>query len=174
MRVEKLIQELVLIVENAKPVPLSSSCMVNREQVLEVLAEINQLLPKELNQAITLLEEREAVVEDAKAKAERVIEIARAEASELVSAERVYREALQEADSLREVTNTDLARMRRELDDYVDAKLGAFEAVLERTLQQVQAGRERVNVRLISELSTVDDAEHPASFFGDWENPSSS
>lgn len=174
MRVEKLIQELATIVENAKPVPLSSSCMVNREQVLEILSEITQLLPKELNQAVTLLEEREAVVEDAKAKAERVIEIARAEASELVSAERVYREALQESESLREVTDKDLARMRRELDDYVDAKLGAFEAVLERTLQQVQAGRERVNVRLISELSNVEEAEHPASFFGDWDNPTSS
>lgn len=174
MRVEKLVQELYTIVDNAKPVPLSSSCMVNREQVLEIIAEISQLLPKELSQAVTLLEEREAVVDDAKSKADRVIQIARAEASELVSAERVYREALQEAESLRDVTDKDLARMRRELDDYVDAKLGAFEAVLERTLQQVQAGRERVNVRLISELSNIDEVEHPATFFGDWENPTSS
>lgn len=171
MKVERLVSDLYGMVEAAKMVPLSSSCMVNREQLLGIVSEISELLPKEFNQAATLLEEREAVVEDARAKSDRIIELARAEAKELVSQERVYREALAESEQLRDATNLDLARMRRELDDYVDAKLGAFEAALARTLQQVQAGRERVNVRLVNELSHIDETEHPGNFFGDWENP---
>ncbi|MEY3407548.1 MAG: hypothetical protein RL038_609 [Actinomycetota bacterium] len=171
MKVERLVEELYNLVDTAKAVPLSSSCMVNREQFLGIISEINQLLPKELNQAATLLEEREAVVADAKSKADRIVQLAEAEAKQLVSQERVYKEALAEADTLRDATNEELARMRRELDDYVDAKLGAFEAALTRTLQQVQAGRDRVNVRLVGELSNIEDPEHPGSFFGDWENP---
>ncbi len=171
MKVERLVAELYNQVDSAKAVPLSSSCMVNREQMLGIITEIDQLLPKELSQASTLLEEREAVIADARQKAERIVQQAEAEAKLLVSQDRVYTEALAEAEALREATNEELARMRRELDDYVDAKLGAFEAALTRTLQQVQAGRDRVNVRLVSELSNVEDPEHPGSFFGDWENP---
>lgn len=171
MKVERLVAELYNQIDSAKAVPLSSSCMVNREQMLGIITEIDQLLPKELSQASTLLEEREAVIADARQKAERIVQQAEAEAKLLVSQDRVYTEALAEAEALREATNEELARMRRELDDYVDAKLGAFEAALTRTLQQVQAGRDRVNVRLVSELSSVEDPEHPGSFFGDWENP---
>lgn len=171
MKVERLVEELYNQIDSAKAVPLSSSCMVNREQMLGIITEISQLLPKELNQASTLLEEREAVIADARQKAERIVQQAEAEAKLLVSQDRIYKEALTEAEALREATNEELARMRRELDDYVDAKLGAFEAALTRTLQQVQAGRDRVNVRLVSELSNVEDPEHPGSFFGDWENP---
>lgn len=171
MKVPELVNELYELIENSKMMPLSSSCIVNKESVLQILQEIEQELPREFSQAATLLQEREALVEDARNQADRIVALGRAEAAQLVSKEQVYREALAEAEALREATNTELMRMRRELDDYVDAKLAAFEAALTKTLSAVQAGRERTAVRLVSELAHPDEAEHPGAFFGDWENP---
>ena len=38
--------------------------------------------------------------------------------------------------------------MRHEAEDYVDRKLAAFEVVLDRTMQQVHKGRERLQVHI--------------------------
>jgi cell division septum initiation protein DivIVA len=171
MKVQSLVEELTALVESAKAMPLSQSCIVNRNEVLDLLDEVHAALPNELSQATELLASRETVIEDAHAEAQRIVQIARAEAAVLVSQERVYKEALAESERLRQATDEEIARKRRELDDYIDAKLGAFEAALVKTLSAVQQGRERTAVRLQSELAEVDTNSDPGTFFGDWNDP---
>ena len=65
----------------------------------------------------------------------------------------------------------EILKKRRELDDYIDAKLAAFEAALVKTLNAVQAGRERTAVRLTSELLHESETQDPGNFFGDWQDP---
>ena len=65
----------------------------------------------------------------------------------------------------------EILKKRRELDDYIDAKLAAFEAALVKTLNAVQAGRERTAVRLQSELLHESETQDPGNFFGDWQDP---
>ena len=170
MQVRATLEELMQLFENAKSVPLSSSCMVNRDQVLDLLDQLAAGLPTELSQANTILAERETVLEDARTEAERIVERARAEASELVSREHVYREALAAADELRAATDIECSRQRRELDDYVDAKLAAFEAALVKTLDAVAQGREKTAVRLAQAMHAEDSIE-ASEFFRDWSNP---
>jgi len=171
MKVQALIEEVIELVDSAKAMPLSQSCIVNRNQVLNILDEVMSTLPTELGQATTLLSERASVVEDARAEAERIVEKARAEAAVLISQQRVYKEALSESDALRLANDQEILRKRRELDDYIDAKLAAFEAALVKTLNAVQQGRERTAVRLQSELTTEDGNHDPGNFFGDWADP---
>jgi hypothetical protein len=115
------------------------------------------------------LHERESVIQDAYQEADRIIEIAKAEARALVAQEAVYKEALIEADALRKALDEELSRKRLELDDYVDAKLAAFEANLVKTLNQIQTIRERTTVRLHPEL--LHDSQVPPEFFDQWDKP---
>jgi F0F1-type ATP synthase membrane subunit b/b' len=117
-----------------------------------------------------LLNDRESVIQDARNESGRIIELANAEAAVLVSQEQVYKSALAEVERLRTANDDEMARKRRELDDYIDAKLAAFEAALVKTLNAVQVGRERTAVRLASDLPP--DTNHdPGNFFGDWADP---
>ena len=144
MDVHDKLDELSALVEGARAMPMSASCVVNRGQVLDLLDEIRQLLPTALSKADDVLAGREEIIVDARRDADQILEQARADAAELVSEHEVYRTALAEADLIR-TEATDLARrMREETDDYVDAKLANFEIALHKTLAAVQKGREKI------------------------------
>ena len=159
MDVQERLDELTVLVEDAKSMPLSASCIINRTQVLDLIEEIRQLLPESVHRADELLADREAVVQDGRREADRILERARAEADRMVSEHEVYLAAVAEAEALREETLEDTARMRRETDDYIDGKLATFEITLHKTLQAVDRGRERLRSQMYEELATEESAD---------------
>jgi cell division septum initiation protein DivIVA len=141
------LDELSALVEGARAMPMSASCVVNRGQVLDLLDEARSLLPTTLAHADDLLATRDDILGDAQRDGETVLEQARADAAELVSEHEVYRTALGEADLIRSEAAEQSRRMRQETDDYVDAKLANFEVALHKTLGAVQKGREKIHGR---------------------------
>lgn len=161
MDVQERLDELAVLIEDAKAMPLSASCIVNRSQVLDLIEEIRQLLPESVQRADELLADREAVVQDGRREADRILERARAEADRLVAEHEVYLAAVTESQALGEMTAQETARMRKETDDYIDAKLATFEITLQKTLQTVDRGRERLRSQMYQELAPM--AEVPAN-----------
>ena len=155
MDVQERLDELAVLVEDAKSVPLSASCVLNRAQVLDLIEEIRQLLPESVMRADELLADREAVVQDGRREADRILERARGEADRMISEHEVYLAAVSEADALRQDSLQETARMRQETDDYIDAKLATFEITLHKTLQTVDRGRERLRSQMYEELAPV-------------------
>lgn len=153
MDVQERLDELAVLIEDAKAMPLSASCIVNRSQVLDLIDEIRQLLPESVQRADELLADREAVVQDGRREADRILERARHESDRLVSEHEVYLAAVAEAHALRDVTAHETARMRKETDDYIDAKLATFEITLQKTLQTVDRGRDRLRSQMYQELA---------------------
>jgi vacuolar-type H+-ATPase subunit H len=150
------LDELSALVENARAMPMSASCVVNRHQLLDLLDEARALLPSSLAHADDLLSAREDLITAARGDAAAIVEEARAQASELVSEHEIYRIALAESDAIRAEADEQGRRMRQETDDYVDAKLANFEVALHKTLSAVQKGREKIRGRY-----AYDDLEGP-------------
>ena len=171
MTVRDILQTMQEILEAAKTMPLSQSVLVNKAELLELIDMLAGSLPAEFDAARTIMAERDAVVADAEREAARVIEKALAESAVLVSEQEVYRRALEEADRERANAGDDIARMRRETDDYVDAKLAAFEAVLSKTLDVVAAGRNKLHVRIQGDNYVDESHPEPGTFFADWQEP---
>jgi cell division septum initiation protein DivIVA len=138
------LDELAAVIENARSMPMSASCVVNRGEVLGLLEELRELLPEEFRHAEMLLQDREAVVDEGSREATRLIAEARAEQARLVSESEVLLEAHRAAAEVREAAAEEARGMRGEVDDYVDAKLANFEITLERTAEAVKRGRERL------------------------------
>ncbi len=157
MDLQERLDELAVLIEDAKAMPLSASCIVNRSQVLDLIEEIRQMMPESVQRADELLADREAVVQDGRREADRILERARTESDRLVSEHEVYLAAVQEAQALVDITSQDTARMRKETDDYIDAKLATFEITLQKTLQTVDRGRERLRSQMYQELAPMAD-----------------
>lgn len=147
MDVHDKLDELCALVENARAMPMSASCVVNRGQVLDLLDEVRALLPSSLAQADDVLAEREGIVAAARVSAADILAQADEEARARVSEHEVYRAAVAEADAVRAEADLEAERMRRETDDYVDAKLANFEVALHKTLTAVQKGRDKIRGR---------------------------
>jgi cell division septum initiation protein DivIVA len=156
---EKL-DEFVAMIENARAMPMSASCILNRNEMLEAVEELRKALPEELRKARSLLRDRSTVVEEGQAEAGAIIAEAEAERARLVSRTEVVKEATREAERLVAAANAESDRMRREVDDYVDGKLANFEIVLNRTLNAVEHGRNKINGRHeLEALADVDENE---------------
>jgi hypothetical protein len=152
------LDELTALVEGARALPMSASCVVNRAEVLAALDDVRGLLPDELGEAQRVIAERKSVVDDGHTEAERIIEAAKAERARLVARTEVMREATRESERLRTAAQADVDRMQKEIDDYVDTKLANFEVVLQKTLAAVEKGRAKISGR-----HELDDLAHPPS-----------
>jgi cell division septum initiation protein DivIVA len=150
------LDELTALISNARAMPMSASCVVNRAEVLTALDEIRGLLPAQIADAQRVIDERSSVVAEGQAEAERIIEAAKAERARLISRTEVMRDASREAEQVLSAARSDAERMRVEIDDYVDGKLANFEVVLNKTLQAVEKGRAKISGR--HELDALADA----------------
>jgi cell division septum initiation protein DivIVA len=206
-RLYETVDELTTVIENARSVPMSSSCMVPRDHLLDLLDDLRESLPEDVQAAGAIVEQRTEILQQAQAEAERLTGRTRGESDQLLTSARhqrdellgtarrqrdellaeaqvqadellaeaeaeadrlvaegraqreeliaealreherliteteVYRGAVSRADELGAQTATDVARMRAEVDEYVDTRLADFGTTLERMLRSVEKAR---------------------------------
>ncbi len=145
---EAILIELRDLVEQAPTLPLSSSSRVNRDEALGLVDEAIESFPEELREARWLLKEREEFLAKARREADQIIDAARVRAERMVERTEVVREANRTAEAVVTAANDKARALQHEAEDYVDQRLAAFEVVLERTMQTVQKGRDRLQVHV--------------------------
>ncbi len=150
--VADLVAELRHIIETARPLPLSASSTINKEDVLALIDEIQAAMPDELRSARWLLKEREEFRAKMRREGDEIVALARNRAEQMVQRTQVVKAAEARARKVLETAESDARRLRLEAEDYCDQKLGSFENVLQRTLQQVGAGRAKLQGNLLDEL----------------------
>jgi hypothetical protein len=152
------LQQLEELVRDAKSMPLSSSVLVSRDEVLQMIQEMQESLPEEIKQARWIVKDREELLAKARGEGERIVEQAREDQRRMAMKEEVARRAEEEAERIEAEAGDKAEQMRHEAEDYVDAKLAQFEIALRRiledsqaatraaakTLDQVEVGRDRL------------------------------
>ncbi len=164
--VELLLRRVVDTIANARPMPLSASVMINRDEVLGLVDEALDRLPEELRSARYLLKERDEFLAKARREAEEVLDAARLQAERMVERTEVAREAKKVARQLVDTAEERARRLQHEAEDFCDQKLAQFEIVLDRTMRTVQAGRSRLQtVSLVPDDVTDAQSAVEAGFF---------
>jgi F0F1-type ATP synthase membrane subunit b/b' len=159
------LQQLEDLVREAKSMPLSSSALVNREEVLELILEMKENLPEEVKQARWVVKDREELLGKARAEGERLVQEAKDEQLRMARKEEIVSRARAEAERIQSEAEEDGRRIRLEAEDYVDAKLAQFEIALRkiqeeaqsstrqvaRTLDQIELGRQKLRGAPVTE-----------------------
>jgi len=149
--------QLEQTVRDAKSMPLSSSVLISRDEVLEMLHEMQESLPEEIKQARWVVKDREELLAKARAEGDRIIEQAHEDQRRMAMKDAVAKRAQEESARMLQEAEDTTVGMRREAEDYVDAKLAQFEIALRKiledaqgtarglakTLDQVEVGRDR-------------------------------
>lgn len=154
---EVLLRRVMDVINNTRPMPLSSSHLLNnKDEVIELLEDALSRLPDELRQARWLLKEREEFLARTQREADEIVEVARTQAARMVQKTEIVREAQMYAQRTIDKAAEDASRLRNEAEDYCDQKLAQFEIVLQRTLKTVQSGREKLQVTPLPEATEGD------------------
>ncbi|WP_225754873.1 hypothetical protein [Actinotalea sp. Marseille-Q4924] len=152
-----VLDALEQVVGQARAMPMSSSVLINRAEVLDLLEQARSILPAQLAQADEVLADADTVLQDRQREAEEIVEAARERAAELVGEQEVVRAARRRAEEIVAEAERTAAGLRRDADDYCDRRLADFEIDLGRVLAQVQAGRAKLAGRLEMDLDARDD-----------------
>jgi hypothetical protein len=142
---QDMVDDLIVLLHEAKNVPLSSSAMVDREQFLGMLERIRADLPDELRAARWMVREREAFISRTNEKARELIDRARKEADELVSDSNIVAEAVEEANILVRRAEGEARLLRLETEDDIEKNLQRVEVILNEVMDQIQNAREELH-----------------------------
>jgi hypothetical protein len=142
--VELLFRRVAELIAGARPMPLSSSAIINKEEVLELLEEAIARLPDELRAARWLLKEREEFLAKTRREGDDILDQARSRAERMVQRTEVVKAAELHARRVVEAADAEARRLRLASEDYCDQQLASFEIVLERTAKMVAAGRAKL------------------------------
>jgi len=145
------LQQIEEIVLEAKSMPLSSSVLVNKEEMLELLEATRGELPEEIKHARWVVKDREELLSKARRDGEALVSRGQEEQARLVSEQEVVRTARDEAERLLSEAREEARQIRLEAEDYVDAQRAQFEIALEkirgdveRSIAQTQRGRDKL------------------------------
>ena len=143
-RVEQLLRRVIAVIEQARPMPLSTSVIINQDEVLDMLEESVERLPEELRSAKWLLKQREEFLERTEREADDILDAARGRAEQMVQRTELVKAAEARARALVDEGNAESRRLKLEAEDFCDQRLASFEIVLERTMKVVNAGRAKL------------------------------
>ncbi len=141
--IEKL-NTAITVVDEARGVPLSASCVVHRGEMLEILEGAREVLPKDLFAAEAIIASKEQIIEEGRASAEAMIATAREDVARMVEQTAIVQAARDEAQRILDEARDVAENERRELEAYIDGRLATLEVILNKTMDAVARGRERL------------------------------
>ena len=130
MDVHEAVREIRRNLGDARPMPMSASVLVNRQQLLALVDRLEQALP---HQTAGSDGHRDTA--------------AHTEQERLISETDIVRDARRQAEEMLTEARTEAAELRRETDDYVDTKLANLQIALTKTLEALNRGRDRLHGR---------------------------
>jgi F0F1-type ATP synthase membrane subunit b/b' len=158
---EGVLQQLRELVETARTMPMSASVLVNRDEAIELVDRARREVPAELRHARWLLKERDEYIATAKREAGELLDAARVQAERMVERSEIVREAGRSAQQIITDAEAEGRRLHHAAEDYVDQRLAGLETLLEKTIQGVRKGRERLQVDLPEAEETDEPDEIP-------------
>ncbi len=134
----ELIDRLEGNVLNAKNVPFTSNCMVDKEEMLILIGMLRDNLPSEIKQAKWLLDQNRQVVAEARRDADNIVRQAEKRVTTMIDEHEVTMQARQLAAQTIEAANNSAKQIRNGAIDYAASRLSDLEEQLTDMLLQLQ------------------------------------
>jgi cell division septum initiation protein DivIVA len=113
-----LLDQLEEVLGAGSRVPLTSRTLVDEPEILDIIDQIRLSIPEEIKAAKRLTEERDQMIADARAEADRILRDADAQVSERLGEHHLVRSAEARAADIQDRAIEQAAAIRREADAY--------------------------------------------------------
>ncbi|MBQ1675456.1 MAG: hypothetical protein II069_05440 [Oscillospiraceae bacterium] len=142
--VQRLVDILYGMVDEAKSAAFSSDrCILNRDEVLDLLDEIRGKLPLELKKAQELMRAREEYVNSAKKEVEKMLRQAETDAKSIVSDSETLQQARQKSTEIIRRAEERSRELYAAANSYTEDALRRTEEAIQMALSEVQESRTR-------------------------------
>ncbi len=151
--VQRLLDMLYGMVDEAKNAAFSSDkCLVNREEVLDLLDEIRAKLPMEIKKAQELIRARDEYVAAAKKEAEKILRQADMDAKVMVSESEIFQRARQKSSEVLQHAEDRCRELYQAANTYTEDALRRTEEAIEMALGEVKESRTRFRATSVEKM----------------------
>lgn len=183
-RIEQLIDELEEYIESCKPKFMSNSeIIVNKDEIDELLRELRLKTPDEIRRYQKIISNKEAILNDARAKAQSLIDEATVHTNELISEHEIMQQAYaqangivataaRQAQEILDKATMEANELRMQASRYTEERLSELESIVASAIQSSSANYDKLIGSLgqyrdliqsnLRALQPVEDMEGPS------------
>ncbi len=160
-RIEQLIDELEEYIESCKPKLWSSSeIIVNKDDIDDLLRELRMKTPDEIKRYQKIISNKEAILSDARAKAEALINEATVHTTELLSEHEIMQQAhaqangivttaARQAQEILDKATIEANNLKMQASKYTEDRLAELNVIVQSAIQTTAANYEKTMGALI-------------------------
>lgn len=127
MKIIDLLKEIEDILDSAGGFPLTGKVIVDPDEISDILKEIKNELPEEIQQAQWIKNERQRILDDARAEYDRTVNEAKEKADQMVDTDEITLRAKKRADDIMRVTEENVVNLKKGTYTYIDEVFSSFQ-----------------------------------------------
>jgi vacuolar-type H+-ATPase subunit H len=141
MEILTVLETLEDLVEKSSGVPFSGKCLIDREEVLEIIKEMRLKLPDDIKQAKWVKEERQRILLEAQKEANNILKDAENKIASLVDEHEITKKAYEQANEIVGSAQKNAREIRLGAREYADSVLNKVEEILTDATDVIKTNR---------------------------------
>ncbi len=144
MEILTVLETLEDLIEKSSGVPFSGKCLVDREEVLEIVKEMRLKLPDDIKQAKWVKEERQRILLQAQKEADNILKDAENKIASLVDEHEITKKAYEQANEIVGSAQKNAREIRLGAREYADSVLNKVEEILSDATDVIRTNRKEL------------------------------
>ena len=144
MEIFTLLETLEDLIENSKKMPFSDKCVIDQNEVLDLIKEVRLKLPDELKQAKWVKEERERILAEAQKEADDVVKEAENRIISMIDEHEITKKAYEQKNQIMSAANESSRQITQGAREYADNILESLGKTLEKVLNEIELDRKEL------------------------------
>ena len=144
MEILSILETLEDVVEKSVNIPIMGKCLIDKEEILEIIKEIRLKLPDDIKQAKWVKEERQRILLEAQKEANNIIKDAENKITSLVDEHEITKKAYEQANEIVSNAQKNAREIRMGTREYADSLLNKVEEILKETIEVIHVNREEL------------------------------
>lgn len=144
MALTNLIDELEDLVETASQIPLTGKVMVDREEFMEIINNIKAQMPGEISQAQKIYQDKDNIINGAHDEADKILSAARSHAEKVIDENALVIQAKERAEKIVTDATNESNEIRERVRDYADSLLENTQVNLSEIIKKLNENRQEL------------------------------
>ena len=145
MEIFTLLETIEDLIENSRTLPFSNKCIIDRDEISNIVKEIRLKLPDELKQAKWVKEERTRIIQEAQKEGEDIVKEAENRIIAMIDEHEITRKAYDEKQRIIESANEMARQMSEGTKEYADNILKDIEQTILTLKSNMDAAQATIN-----------------------------
>jgi len=148
MDILHLVDRLEELFNNSRAIPLTHNVIVDEDKFLDIIDQMRISIPEEVKKAQEVFTKKDRYMAQAQEEANRTLQLARDKASDLIDKEALVSDAKRRADQILDQARVEAENVRAGADQYAQESLLNLEHAMEGLLTQVRNGLRLLDEKL--------------------------